>query len=193
MKGSSLKSRAGSLVCPLCEGHRLCAHGQGSARCDVLRSHREPADARGPAADNRSAGCCGKSRLRVRPPRDAAPPRRHAPLPGVRLGGGVAGCPDDPLGARGARPSVVGWVDGRSLWGAWQLRRTTRIWPSGRLHRRDSTTTGATALVAKRAGTGVIPCSCEQGRWSREPSQGLEPPGSGLGGCAGIARWRHWP
>ena len=33
MKGSSLRSRVGSLVCPLCEVHRLDAHGQSSARC----------------------------------------------------------------------------------------------------------------------------------------------------------------
>ena len=34
MKGLSLRSRAGSLVCPLCEGHKLKARGHNSARCD---------------------------------------------------------------------------------------------------------------------------------------------------------------
>jgi hypothetical protein len=34
MKGSSLKSRSGSLVCPLCEGHKLSPHGQSSTRCE---------------------------------------------------------------------------------------------------------------------------------------------------------------
>jgi ribosomal protein L37AE/L43A len=34
MKGLSLRSRAGSLVCPLCEGHKLKERGHNSARCD---------------------------------------------------------------------------------------------------------------------------------------------------------------
>jgi uncharacterized Zn finger protein (UPF0148 family) len=38
MKGSSLKSSAGSLVCPLCEVHKLSAQGQSSARCDSCAS-----------------------------------------------------------------------------------------------------------------------------------------------------------
>jgi uncharacterized Zn finger protein (UPF0148 family) len=33
MKGSSLGSRPGSLVCPLCEVHELYARDQSSARC----------------------------------------------------------------------------------------------------------------------------------------------------------------
>src|SRR5215211_1493181 len=34
MKGSSLRSRPGSLVCPLCEVDKLNTHGHSSARCD---------------------------------------------------------------------------------------------------------------------------------------------------------------
>src|SRR5215210_5115224 len=37
MNGLSPKSRLGSLVCPLCEGHRLDARGRSSARCDSCR------------------------------------------------------------------------------------------------------------------------------------------------------------
>ena len=38
MKGSSLKSRPGSLLCPLCEVHKLSGQGQSSARCDSCGS-----------------------------------------------------------------------------------------------------------------------------------------------------------
>ena len=38
MKGSSLKSRPGSLLCPLCGVHKLSGQGQSSARCDSCGS-----------------------------------------------------------------------------------------------------------------------------------------------------------
>ena len=163
MKGSSLKSRASSLVYPLCEGHRLCAHGQDSARCtscgaivsrptlEVLRQITDLPDAVG------SHACeCGHPEMRLLP--DGT---RHCPACGSEVA--FARCPDDPLGARGARPSVVGWLDGRSLRGAWQLRGQPQSgrWeaPSERLdyyrgHR----------IRSEARWIRMMPCSCEQGR-----------------------------
>jgi hypothetical protein len=86
MKGLSLRSRAGSLVCPLCEGHKLKARGHNSARCDscggivsgatleALRQITALPDALG------SHACeCGS--------RDAAAARWSVPLLGLWLGG----------------------------------------------------------------------------------------------------------
>jgi uncharacterized Zn finger protein (UPF0148 family) len=39
VKGASLGSRSGSLVCPLCEVRTLDARGHGSARCDSCCGH----------------------------------------------------------------------------------------------------------------------------------------------------------
>jgi hypothetical protein len=74
MKGSSLKSRPGSLVCPLCEGHKLDVRGHSSARCEscgevvsgstleALRQITELPDALG-----RHACECGHPEMRLLP------------------------------------------------------------------------------------------------------------------------------
>ena len=74
MKGSSLRSRLGSLVCPLCEVHELGAHAQGSARCEsckaivsgaTLEALRQISDL--PDAVGRHACECGHPEMRLLP------------------------------------------------------------------------------------------------------------------------------
>ena len=114
MKGSSLKSRAGSLVCPLCEGHRLCAHGQDSARCtscgaivsrptlEVLRQITDLPDAVG------SHACeCGHPEMRLLP--DGT---RHCPACGSEVASLDARTTLWEPEERG-RAWWAGWMDGR--------------------------------------------------------------------------------
>ena len=74
MKGSSLRSRPGSLVCPLCEVHELDARGHGSAHCDscggfvsgaMLVELRQITDL--PEAIGRHACECGHPEMRLLP------------------------------------------------------------------------------------------------------------------------------
>ena len=74
MKGSTLKSRPDSLLCPLCEGRRLDARGHGSARCDscggvvsgaTLEALRQIADL--PEAQGSHACECGHPEMRRLP------------------------------------------------------------------------------------------------------------------------------
>jgi uncharacterized Zn finger protein (UPF0148 family) len=114
MKGSTLKSRAGSLVCPLCEGHKLSAQGQGSARCAscgsivsgaTLEALRRIADL--PDAMGRHACECGHPEMRLLP--DGT---HHCPACGSEV---------VPLDARATlwepeergRAWWAGWMDGR--------------------------------------------------------------------------------
>jgi hypothetical protein len=88
MKGSSVRSRAGSLICPLCEGHELSAHGHSSARCgccggivsgatlEVLRQITDLPDAVG-----RHACECGHPEMRLLPVRT-----HHCPACGSEVG-----------------------------------------------------------------------------------------------------------
>jgi uncharacterized Zn finger protein (UPF0148 family) len=74
MKDSSLKYRPGSLVCPLCEVHKLSGQGQSSARCDscgsivsgaMLDALRQITDL--PDALGRHACECGHPEMRLLP------------------------------------------------------------------------------------------------------------------------------
>jgi hypothetical protein len=87
MKGSSLRSRPGSLVCPLCEVHELDARGHGSAHCDscggfvsgaMLVELRQITDL--PEAIGRHACECGHPEMRLLP--DGT---RHCPACGSEV------------------------------------------------------------------------------------------------------------
>jgi uncharacterized Zn finger protein (UPF0148 family) len=74
MKGSSLRSRSGSLVCPLCEVHELDVRDQSSAHCDscgglvsgaTLRALRQITDL--PDAIGNHACECGHPEMRLLP------------------------------------------------------------------------------------------------------------------------------
>jgi hypothetical protein len=114
MKGSSVRSRAGSLICPLCEGHELSGHGHSSARCgccggivsgatlEALRQITELPDAVG-----RHACECGHPEMRLLP--DGT---HHCPACGSEVG------PPD-VRAVLKQPEEhgqawwAGWMDGR--------------------------------------------------------------------------------
>ena len=113
MKVSSLKSRPGSLVCPLCEVHELSAHGQSSARCvscggivsgatlEALRQITDLPDAVG------SHACeCGHPEMRLLP--DGT---RHCPACGSEVVPLEARATLSESDERG-RAWSAGWMDG---------------------------------------------------------------------------------
>ena len=114
MKASSLKSRAGSLVCPLCGGHKLGAHGQDSARCEscggivsgpTLEVLRQIADL--PDVVGRHACECGHPEMRLLP--DGT---HHCPACGSEVGPlDVRAIPKQP--EEHDRAWWAGWMDGR--------------------------------------------------------------------------------
>jgi uncharacterized Zn finger protein (UPF0148 family) len=114
MKGSSMKSTAGSLVCPLCGGHKLSDHGHSSARCDscggivsgtTLETLRQITDL--PDAVGRHACECGHPEMRLLP--DGT---HHCPACGSEV---------EPIEAQATLPEPdehgqaywSGWADGR--------------------------------------------------------------------------------
>ena len=110
MKRLSLRSRPGSLVCPLCEVHKLSDQGQSSARCDscgsivigaMLDALRQITDL--PDALGRHACECGHPEMRLLP--DGT---RHCPACGSEV---------VPLDARASLPQTE--EHGRAWWAGW--------------------------------------------------------------------------
>src|SRR5215208_7373671 len=115
MKSLSLRSRAGSLVCPLCEVDKLNTHGHSSARCDscgvlvseatleALNQITVVPDALGRHACEE----CGHPEMRLLP--DGT---HHCPACGSEVvpisAPSIASKPNEHSGAYWA-----GWVDGR--------------------------------------------------------------------------------
>jgi uncharacterized Zn finger protein (UPF0148 family) len=166
MKGSSLRSRSGSLVCPLCEVHELDARGHSSARCgscgivsgamlEALRQITDVPDALG------SHACeCGHPEMRRLP--DGT---RHCPSCGSEvLPIDAHATPSEP--DERSEAWWAGWMDARfGERASFACNPNLAKWkaPSDRLDYYRGHRAGS---EARRAG--VVPCSREQGRWGRE-------------------------
>jgi uncharacterized Zn finger protein (UPF0148 family) len=114
MKRLSLQSSVGSMICPLCEGHELGAHGHSSARCvscggilsgAMLEALRQISAL--PEALGTHACECGHPEMRLLP--DGT---HHCPACGSEV---------TPIDAQGSISEVeehgqawrAGWLDGR--------------------------------------------------------------------------------
>ena len=134
MKGPSLSSRAGSLVCPLCEVHNLETRDQSSAHCDscrgivsgtMLEALRRITGL--PDALGRHACECGHPEMRLLP--DGT---HHCPACGSEV------VPIDAQAAPSERSEAwwAGWMDGHfGEWGSFVDNPNLAKWeaPSERL------------------------------------------------------------